>query len=168
MFCPACGAPFEPPAAFCGSCGTRLPQASPPSAPAAAPPAQQPEERELLRFGSFGVGITYGRPALFAWTRWNMIEVVLTDRRVCGLQSSLIARMLLSSRRGELAFQVPLADVVAMERLKVAARTAVYLKWREGAAFKEVSIEGGLGCSDHILRLHELLEQLLKARTAPA
>lgn len=31
MFCPQCGAPVPDAARYCSSCGTRLPQAEPPS-----------------------------------------------------------------------------------------------------------------------------------------
>ena len=95
-----------------------------------------------------------------------MIEIVLTDRRVCGLRNPSVARMLSSARRGEMFFQVPLADVVAMERLSFMGRTVVWLKWREGAGFKEVSIEAGLGLGQDIQRFHQLLDPMLKARPA--
>jgi hypothetical protein len=158
MFCPNCGKPFDPSAVFCGSCGARL-------ADQAAPPPPQPpvQEQELLRFGSFGVGITFARPALFAWTKYNVIEVVLTDRRVCGVWNPSVARAFVSSKRGQLNFQVPLADVASMELITFMRRKVVWLKWREGAGFKEVSIEGGLGRGADVQRLHQLLENLLKS-----
>jgi hypothetical protein len=166
MFCANCGAAFEPSAAFCGSCGARL--AAAPAAPTPASPAAEPagQERELHRFGAFGVGITFGRPALFAWTKYNMIEVVLTDRRVCGIWNPSIARTFMSSKRGQFYFQVPIADVVGMELIPFLGRKVVWLKWREGAGFKEVSIEGTIGLNANIERLHQLLGPLLSARPA--
>jgi hypothetical protein len=161
MFCPNCGAPSEPSAAFCGSCGTGL--AAAPASPAAE---QTGQERELLRFGAFGVGITFARPAIFAWTKYNMIEVVLTDRRVCGIWNPSIVRTFMSSKRGQFYFQVPIADVVGTELLTYLGRKVVWLKWREGAGFREVSIEASIGLGANIERLHQLLGPLLSARPA--
>jgi len=133
----------------------------------APPPKTDPaQEQELHRFGSFGVGIAFGRPALFRWTKSNMIEVVLTDRSVRCVWNPSIARMFASSKRGRLYFEVPLAGVVGMELLTFLGRKVVWLKWRDGAAFREVSIEGGFGRGPDILRLHQLLKTLLQARPA--
>jgi hypothetical protein len=166
MFCPNCGAASDASAAYCGACGARLATASPPSVSSA--PAEPAQERELQRFGAFGVGITFGRPSLWRWTKFDMIEIVLTDRRVCGVWNPSISRTFVSARRGQLFFQVPLADVVAMEPLKFLGKTVVWLKWRDGAGFKEVSIQGSLGKGPDVTRLHHLIEDLLKARPPAA
>ena len=41
-------------------------------------------------------------------------------------------------------------------------RKAVWMKWKEGNGFKEVSIEGGLGLGAHVERLQQLLQGLLQ------
>ena len=133
--------------------------------PIPCPPETPPApEGELHRFGSFGVGITFGRPALFRWTKSNMIEVVLTDRRIRFVWKPSIIRMFVSSKRGRTYFEVPLADIAGMELLTFLGRKVVWLKWRDGAAFREVSIEGAFGRGPDILRLHQLLGALLQAR----
>ena len=166
MFCQKCGRAADATARFCIACGAPLTAEAPTQGPAEAqtPPGGAGEERVLHRFGAFGVGITWGRPALFAWTKYNMFEVVLTDRRVCAVRNPSVARMLVSSKRGQLYFQVPLADVVSMELLTFMSRKAVWLKWREGEATKEVSIECNVFKSGDILRFHQLLQGLLQAR----
>lgn len=133
------------------------------SVPTEDPNAPSGPEQELLRFGSFGVGITFGRPSLFRWTKSNRHEVVLTDRRILIVRKPSIARAIFSRKRGGIDLEVPLADVVKTERLSFLGRPVVWLEWRKGAGTREVSIEGAFGRGADVVRFQDLLEALLAA-----
>lgn len=151
-YCPNCGAKLDQAATTCTTC-----QASPPPIPNHAPPMH---EETLYRFGSFGVGITFGRPGLFKWTKNNIIEVVLTNFRLCGVWNPSIARTFFSSKRGEVFFQIPLSEIVAFEPINFLANRCLWIQYREGAEMKEVTIECALGFHDRIDHLRQLLTQI--------
>ena len=70
----------------------------------------------------------------------------------------------MSFKRGRIFFEVPLDDIVAVELVTFMGRKAVWMKWREGQATREVSVEGNVFKSADILRLHQLLQELLRPR----
>ncbi len=134
------------------------------SRPKEEPEAPPAPENQILRFGSFGVGVTFGRPSLFRWSKSNTHEIVLTDRRILLVRKPSVARTLFARKRGRVDLDVPLADILETKRLTFFGRPVVWLKWREGEKTREVSIDGTLGLGAEVVRLHERLEALIAAR----
>jgi hypothetical protein len=149
VYCMLCGVEVGPGGGACPRCG------APPATPGAEP------EQVLYRCGPMGVGVSFARPGLWVWTQRNNTEVVVTDRRLCGVRT--LPAWFFARRRkeaGKVVFNVPYAAVVAMERADYLANRALWLAYREGGATREVAIEAGLLWHDVVARLEELLRRL--------
>lgn len=177
MICQTCGSTPPSGASFCTRCGSPVasipvaapdPAATPQPLPllagrAGAEPPGVPgepapiEEAALYRVGPFGISIRFGKPGLFATSMRNAVEVVLTDRRLCGVWKPPLLLKLVSRHRDPLYFNVPLAAVTAVEPVRFAAVHALWIHWAEGGARREVALEGALLRHGEIQRIYELL-----------
>jgi len=155
MACPRCGIIASPGARYCTACGTALVGSGP-----AIPPAAAAEE-VLLRFGPFGVSITEGRPGLWKWSKRNLIEVVLTSQRLYGMVNPPLAGLFSSKDRGQVSFTIPLPSILAWEPVSFLANRCIWIRYREGAAIKEVSVQAAMGLHGQIDILQERFLRLV-------
>ena len=80
-------------------------------------------ERPLYAFGPLGVAIGRTPPGVLRIVLRNLVRVVLTDHRLCGVRKPpFIARLFGASEK--LAFEVPLRDIVSVDVRFVAAAKA--------------------------------------------
>jgi hypothetical protein len=90
----------------------------------------------------------------------NVIEVVLTDQRLCGVWQPKLFAFALGRKKGQVYFSIPLASIVAAELTGLAAARVLCLRYREGEAAKELSIAAALGLHQHVEQLHQRLREL--------
>jgi len=137
MSCPACGQPIEPGQASCKCCGAALPEP--------APGCGTPHEGWLYRVGPMGFGVCFSRPGLFVFTYQNCTEIVATTERLCGVRKMprfVFARH--GRHAGESVFSIPWRDVIEFRRADYLLNAALWIRYRDGDAVKEVGIEGAV------------------------
>jgi hypothetical protein len=132
----------------------------------ACQPVSDPAELTLHRFGPMGISIRSGPPGVFRFSQRNVIEVVLTNRRLCGVWKPGCVFWPFARRRGQLAFQVGASEILGVEVQDLLATKVVVVRYRQADADHVVSIEAALGCHQHAERLAELLVTAFQ-RTTP-
>ncbi|MFH1176181.1 MAG: zinc ribbon domain-containing protein [Acidobacteriota bacterium] len=152
MPCPACGREVGEQDRFCIACGVALT-----GEPA---PAQ---EQTLYRYGPMGISIQFGgRPGVFRKAWQNVVEVVLTNQRLCGLRRHSVFFLRHRGKDGELVFNVPWNAVVAYKAGEMLVNKTLWVQYREGEALKEVSIIAAALRHQHVQRSLEIMSSLVR------
>lgn len=119
-------------------------------------------ERSLHACGPFGIAIGRTPAGVLCVALRNVVRVVLTDRRLCGVRKpTAIARLLGAKER--LEFAVTLADIVAIDLRSVAGAKALWVQHRQGGEIRHVTFAAALCLHRQIDRLRETLAPMVAA-----
>lgn len=143
MFCSSCGTKIGDTDQFCPECGKKL-------------TGQAQEEKELLSFGPFGVGICFRRPSLTAPIIRNSTKIILTNRRIRGdPQGFIIPKLVLFKAQ----FDVPYDTILTTEQFGYLVNKVLWINYHyAGEETKEVSIICSPRISGNISRAYELIQ----------
>ena len=72
---------------------------------AAVPPAVARAEEVLINLPTWGFGVAFGPPSLWTWSRWNLIQIILTNQRLYGVWNPSRSRILFSRKRGRVVLR---------------------------------------------------------------
>lgn len=121
------------------------------------------EEQVLYRFGPMGVGITSERPALFTKAQQNCTKIFVTNRRLYGVRK--MPKFAFARHRqesGRIIFQFFYDKMISIKRVDYLLNKALWISYREGDKTKGIGIEAGFFWKDYVLRLEELLWEMVK------
>jgi hypothetical protein len=130
---------------------------------AAPPQGVAPGEEVLISLPTWGFGVAFGPPSLWTWSRWNLIQIVLTSQRLYGVWNPSRSRMLFSRKRGKVHFEVPLATIKDVSIGRVGMIRTVTLRYEAEKELKQLTIEGSLLRTDQIQQLHDMLQRRFSA-----
>ena len=123
------------------------------------------EEIERYRCGPMGMAITFGRCGLFAPAWQNCTQIVATDRRLYGFgMKPRFAFARHGEKTGKTIFNVPYSTILSFERADYLLNHALWIRYEEAGAEKQISIEAGLFWHEHISRLQEILGETADVR----